>query len=248
MLSLVFCIIPKDHYFDHDVPNLKALKAKFFDHTDLILHESEMRRKTGVFSRLRYQSVHQRWMTELLVRIDQTKTSVVSACIDKFALSRRYAYPFDPYDLTIRFCLERTRQFLALNHQAHRRTQVIFESRVKRHDRAAQIEFQRILTRTNLLGHHQPHFSRFPIEPLSISKQSNLAGHQLCNLLARPLAKWSFDRNSHQRPMQIIQTKLIAHKVFPHTGWQRPTRSGLNPYFNEYTRVNPSANDSHAPR
>lgn len=248
MLNLVFCIIRKDHYFDHVVPNLKALKAKFFGHTDLILHESEMRRKTGVFSRLRDPSVHQRWMTELLAWIDQTETSVVSACIDKVALSRRYAHPFDPYDLAIRFCLERTRQFLALNHQAHRRTQVIFESRGKRHDRAAQIEFQQILTRANPLGHHQPDFSRFPIEPLFISKQSNLAGHQLCDLLARPLAKWSFDRNSHQRPMQIIQTKLIAHKVFPQTGWQRPTRPRPNPYFNGYTRVNPSANDSHAPR
>ena len=49
MLNLVFCIIRKDHYFDHVVPNLKALKAKFFDHTDLILHESEIRRKLAYF-------------------------------------------------------------------------------------------------------------------------------------------------------------------------------------------------------
>ena len=248
MLNLMVCIIKKDYYFDHVVPNLKGLKEEFFGHTDLILHESKIRRKTDVFARLRDQSVGQRWMIELLAWIDQTETSVVSACIDKVALSRRYAHPFYSYDLAIRFCLERTRQFLTLNHQAHRRTQVIFESRGKRHDRAAQIEFQQILTRANPLVHQQPDFSRFPIEPLFISKQPNLAGHQLCDLLARPLAKWSFDRNSHQRPMQIIHTKLIAHKIFPQTGWQRPTRSRLSPYFNGYTPVNPSANDSHAPR
>ena len=142
MLNLVFCVIRKAHYFDHVVPNLKALKEEFFGHTDLILHESVMRWKTGVFARLRDQSMHQRSMTELLAWIDQTKTSVVSVCIDKVALSRRYAHRFDPYDFAIRFCLKRTRQLLALNHQAHRRTQVIFESRGKRYDRAVQIEFQ----------------------------------------------------------------------------------------------------------
>ena len=87
-----------------------------------------------------------------------------------------------------------------------------------------------------------------PIDSRFISKQANLEGHQLCDLLARPIAKSSFDRNSHQRPIQIIQTKLIAHKIFPQTVWQRPTRSRPSFYFNGYTRVNPSANDSHAPR
>ena len=161
---------------------------------------------------------------------------------------RRHAHPFDPYNLAIRFCLERTRQFLALNHQVHRCPQVIFESRGKRHDRAAQIELQQILPRANPLGHHQPRFSRFPIESSFISTQLNLAGHQICDLLALPLAKWSFDRSSHQQSMQITQRQLIAHKVFPQTEWQRPTRSRPNSYFNGYTRVNPSANDSHAPR
>jgi hypothetical protein len=70
MLNLVFCIKKKDHYFDHVVPNLRGLKEEFFGHTDLILHESEMRWKTGVFTRLRDQSVHQRWMIELLAWID----------------------------------------------------------------------------------------------------------------------------------------------------------------------------------
>lgn len=188
MLNLAFCIIRKDNNSGHVVPNLSALKEEFFGHADLILHEPEMRRKTCVFARSRDQPIHTRWMTELLAWIDQTETSVVSACIDKVALSRRYAHPFDPYDLVIRFCLERTRQFLALNHQAHRRTQMIFESRGKRYDRTTQIEVQQTLTWANPLGHHQPDFSRFPIEPLFTPKQSNPVGHQLCDLLARSLA------------------------------------------------------------
>ena len=143
--------------------------------------------------------------------------------------SRRYAHPFDPFDLAICFSIERTRQFLAMSQQAHRPTQVIFESRGKRHDRAAQIELQQILPQANPLGQHQPRFSRFPIESSFISQQLNLAGHQICDLLALPLAKWSFDRSSHQQTMQITQRQLIAHKVFPRTEWQRPTRSRPSP-------------------
>ena len=248
MLNLVFCIIRKDHYFDHVAPQLKTLKEEFFGHADLILHESDMRRKTGAFSILRETTIHKRWMAQLLTWIDNTETSIISACIDKVALTRRYAHPFDPYDLAIRFCLERTRQFLAINNQTGRPTQVIFESRGKRHDRAAETEFQHILTQANPLGHHLPDFSQYPLESLFIPKKANLAGHQLCDLLARPLAKWSFNPASHQQPMQIIKPKLIAHKVFPHTGWRRPNRSNTPTYFRGYTRLNPSANDSHAPR
>jgi hypothetical protein len=173
---------------------------------------------------------------------------VISACIDKVALTRRYAHPFDPYNLAIHFCPERTRQFLAINNQIGRPTQVIFESRGKKHDQTAQLEFQQILTQANPLGHHLPDFTHYPLESLFIPKKANLAGHQLCDLLARPLAKWSFNPDSHQRPMQIIRPKLIAHKVFPQTGWRRPNRSGYSNYFKGYTRFNPSANDSHAPR
>ena len=248
MLNLVFCIIRKDHYFDHVTPKLKQLKEEFFGHADLILHESDMRRKTGVFSILRDSNTHKRWMVQLLRWIDDSNVSVISACIDKIALTRRYAHPFDPYDLAIRFCLERTRQFLAVNNQIGRPTQVIFESRGKKHDQAAQLEFQQILTQANPLGHHLPDFTHYPLESLFIPKKANLAGHQLCDLLARPLAKWSFNPDSHQRPMQIIRPKLIAHKVFPQTGWRRPNRSGYSNHFKGYTRFNPSANDSQAPR
>lgn len=248
MLNLVFCLIRKDHYIDFVVPQLHQLKIDFFGQADLILHESEMRRQTGAFAILADGDVYSRWMRELLAWIEQTDVAVISACIDKIALTRRYAHPFDPYDLAIRFCLERTRQFLAANNQSQRLTQVIFESRGKRHDRAAGLEFDQILKQANPLGHHLPDFSQFPLDPLFIPKRANLAGHQLCDLLARPLAKWSFNASSHRRPMQIIQPKLIAHKVFPQPGWRRPHRSQRSSYWPGNTRLNPPANSSHAPR
>ena len=247
MLNLVFSIIRKDHYFDYLVPTLNHLKIDFFGQTDIILHESDMRRKTGAFSVLEDATIHQRWMRALLDWIDHSEVAIISACIDKIALPRRYVNPFDPYDLAIRFCLERTRQFLAAQQQHDQQTQIIFESRGKREDKAAQIEFEQILTQANPLGHHLPDFSRFTLESLFIAKKANLAGHQFCDLVARPLAKWSFQRQSHQRPMQIIEPKLIAHKVFPQTGWRR-VRSASSDHFVGKTRVKPSANASHAPR
>ena len=128
-------------------------------------------------------------MQELLAWIEQTDVTVIGACIGKFALTRRYAHPFDPNDLAIRFCLERTRQFLAANNQSQRPTQVIFESRGKRHDQAAGFEFDQIHKQANPLEHHLPDFSQFPLDPLFIPKHANLAGHQLCDLLAIGFAR-----------------------------------------------------------
>ena len=104
-------------------------------------------------------------MQELLAWIEQTDVAVISACIDKFALTQRHANPFDPYDLAIHFCLERTHQFLAANNQSQRPTQVIFESRGKRHDQAAGFKFDQILKQANPLEHHLPDFSQFPLDP-----------------------------------------------------------------------------------
>ena len=72
MLNLVFCLIRKDHYIDFVVPRLHQLKIDFFGHADLVLHESEMRRKTGAFAILADGDVYSHWMQELLAWIEQT--------------------------------------------------------------------------------------------------------------------------------------------------------------------------------
>ena len=151
-------------------------------------------------------------------------------------------------DFAIRFCLERTLKFLTMNSQSQRLTQVIFESHGKRHDQATRFAFDQILKQANHLGHHLSDFSQLPLDQLFIPKRTKRAGHQLYDSLAKPLAKWSFNASSHRRPMQIIQPKLIPHKVFPQTGWRQPHRSRRSSYWFGKTRPNPPANSSHATR
>lgn len=62
MLNLVFCLTRKNHYIGFVIPQLQQLKINCFGHADLILHESEMRRKIGAFAILADGNIYSRKM------------------------------------------------------------------------------------------------------------------------------------------------------------------------------------------
>lgn len=235
LLNLVCVLIRKNHYLDHLVPQLSAIKMHFFDRTDVVLHESDMRQKQGPFSIFTDQQTHFRCVEALLSLLNKAPIHIIAACIDKSRLKSRYTRPFHPYALAMRFCLERIQRFLQQRQQANLRTQVIFESRGKRDDRLALKQFTNIYQHQEPIGRYRPNYATFPMEPLFISKQANVAGLQISDLVAGPMAREILTPGSQARVMRAIAPKLIARKVFPDA-----------PYGFGKTRVRPSANSRHA--
>lgn len=235
LLNLVCVLIRKDHYLDHLVPRLSAIKTQFFGRTDVVLHESEMRQKQGPFAIFKDQQAHYRCVEALLTLLNEAPIHIIAACIHKSRLKARYTRPFHPYALAMRFCLERIQSFLQHGQQAHLRTQVIFESRGKRDDQLALKQFTNIYQHQQPIGRYQPNYTRFPMEPLFIAKHANVAGLQISDLVAGPMARDILTPGSQARVMQAISPKLIARKVFPDA-----------PYGLGKTRVSPAENSRHA--
>ena len=235
VLNLLCVLIRKEDYLDQVIPHITAIKQQFFGDSDLVLHESEMRRKQGPFKVFSDTALHHRCVSALLGMMREAPIHVIAASIHKARLKSRYSRPFDPYDLAMRFCLERIHGFLKRHGQTERLTQVVFESRGKREDRRALAQFVAIHTDSQPVGQYRPDYARLPMEPLFIAKKANLAGHQLCDLLARPFALESMQPGSQTRVMQAIRPHLLAHKIFPN-----PTYGAGN------TRVRPSANSRQA--
>jgi hypothetical protein len=58
-------------------------------------------------------------------------------------------------------------------------------------------------------------FSRTPLEPLFVPKSANLAGHQLSDLIARPLALRAIRPAQPNRAYDIVANRIWDLKVFP---------------------------------
>lgn len=235
LLNLVCVLIRKEHYLDQLLPQLNAIKTAFFGRTDVVLHESEMRQKQGAFAIFADQQTHHRCVDALLTLLNQAPIRIIAACIHKERLKARYTRPFSPYELAMRFCLERIQGYLQHQRQAYRNTQVIFESRGKRGDQSALDQFTKIYQHHQPIGRYQPNFATFPMEPLFIAKHANVAGLQISDLVARPMARENLRPGSQTRVMQAIAPKLLAQKVFP-----------ASPYGFGKTRVSPSAKSRQA--
>ena len=216
ILNVSFCIIRKDHYIDTVVPRLQALKYRYFGHDQVILHEREIRRGRQAFAKLSEDKArHAAFEADIKRWIAESPFHIVSATVHKARLVARYTHPFDPYHIAMRFCLERTQHFLRRHQQTGRTTQIVFESRGKTTDRATQEEFSRVLASAQPWGYRTTDFSGLPLEALFISKQANVAGHQLADQIARPIALRTLqpDRPSHLLP--CLDRKLLADIEFP---------------------------------
>src|SRR5688500_13877975 len=54
LFVLAFCVFQKNHYIQKVLPALSELKFSTFGHDLIILHEQEIRKRTGVFNHLNF--------------------------------------------------------------------------------------------------------------------------------------------------------------------------------------------------
>ena len=145
VFALVFCILRKEDYHSQIVPQMQRLKLRYWGHDQVILHEHDIRKEKGPFGLLRTnRELRDQFMADLTALISDTPMHVVASIIDKHRLIRQYRHPFNPYEVAMLFCMERTLGFLRRKSQQGKQTHVVFESRGRQEDAALELEFRRI--------------------------------------------------------------------------------------------------------
>ncbi|MFT7559103.1 MAG: hypothetical protein ACI93R_001007 [Flavobacteriales bacterium] len=86
---LAFCIFHMPHYSEVIVPSLEKFKFNHFGHDQVMLHENEIRRRTGQFNIFRNRDHHQTFLGELGEIIEFSNFILVSATIDKRRLKAK---------------------------------------------------------------------------------------------------------------------------------------------------------------
>ncbi|WP_198305966.1 DUF3800 domain-containing protein [Arcobacter vandammei] len=213
---LAFCIFEKNRYTKSAVEKLKEFKFKHFGHDMVILHENEIRRDKGYFRVLNSKDKKDSFLEELTKIIENEDFTIIATVIQKEKLmSQKYS----PYDIALKYCLERTYRFLESKNEEKKITHIVVEQRGKNEDLELELEFRRICDSKNYRN------ISFPFEIILANKMSNSAGLQLADLVARPIGLKVLKPEQENRAYEILKNKFhkngngkvdgVGLKIFP---------------------------------
>lgn len=202
---LAFCIFRKEEYANVMTPAVRRLKFGIFGHDMAILHEIDIRKKSGVFSKLGKEA-REHFLNALTDIIESADFRLIAVVIDKRKLKARYANPEHPYHLAMGFGLERIYRYIKNEGQDNRVTHLVCEARGAKEDAELELEFRRIRDGRNIFN------KPLPFELVIADKKTNSEGMQLADLTARPIGL------SVLRPEQANRTHAVLEKKFCRDG------------------------------
>ena len=210
---LDFCIFRKDNYAGSVVPEVQRFKFRHFGHDIVVLHEKDIRKRNWPFVFLSDRNKQHEFMEDLNALIVNADFTIIATVIDKKRLAFKYATPENPYELGLKFCLERAYTFLQDKEQHGRTTHIVVERRGRREDNSLELAFRRIRDGWNFSG-AMPEF-----ELVFAEKRINSAGLQLADLTARPIGRHVINPGQENRAWEIIENKLLRNRAGGFYGW-----------------------------
>ena len=125
----------------------------------------------------------------------------MSCIIDKNKLTTKYETPKNPYDISLKFLIERLYLFLREKNQINKTTHIIVEARGRKEDEELKKEFQNIINNNYFK-------TILPFELIIANKQINSDGMQLANLIARPIGRKYLKPDQNNKAFEIIKSKF----------------------------------------
>lgn len=210
---LVFCIFQKQEYIDNITPALGRFKMQFWGHSEIVLHERDIRKPKNEFTILFDSSIRQTFLRELSRLISSTSFTIVASVVDKKKLMSQYSKPDNPYEISLSFGLERVFRYLDDIDQSDRRTPVVVERRGKREDEELELSFRRIRDGANYLN------KKLPYDLIIIDKKANSTGLQIADLTARPIGIKTLRPDQPNQAYDIILQKFRKSPKGGVKGW-----------------------------
>jgi hypothetical protein len=213
---LSFCCFRIDDYINKAVPKLQKFKFNYFGHDQVILHEHDIRKQNGTFNFLRKdRELRKQFLKDVAGLVVDTPFDIISVVVDKQKLKKQYQVPYNPYNLGLRFGLERLLDFLMIRGQEGKQIHIVFEQRGKKEDAELELEFRRICDGNHQFGYKQIDFNKIRFRSFFVDKRTNSCGLQLADLTARPIGLSYLRSNQKNRAFEVISEKIFRHKVFP---------------------------------
>lgn len=206
IFSLSFCVFQKEYYSHVVTPAVRMLKFTTFGHDMIVLHEHEIRKKTGAFKMLDRAS-REIFLEALSNLIAITDFVLIPVVIDKYKIKKTEVdfSSIHIYHLAMRLGLEHLFQFLQMQGQGNRLTHIVFEARGRMEDLALELEFRRVCQGQNVLQ------AQLPFDVILADKKTNSEGLQFADMVARPTGLSVLRSNQPNRALKIIEKKFYQN-------------------------------------
>lgn len=216
VFALVFVIMRKDDYLKQVLIPFEELKFQIWGHDQVVFHESDIRKERGDFALLRTdRQLREDFLQRLSEIIAAADFKIVASVIDKQRLKTKYNDPYNPYEIALLFCMERTLKFLDSQQQSSSLCHLLLEARGKTEDNELELELLRILANQSSWGYRSVDFSNSNFRHRFLDKKSNCSGLQLADLVARPIALRTLRPLQPNRAFDILAPKIYERKRFP---------------------------------
>lgn len=125
--------------------------------------------------------------------------------------------PYNPYDIALQFCLEKTLDIARQEKQEGKKIHLVFERRGKKEDNLLELVFRRITDNNNNWGYKKPNFKQLEFEIKFVGKNHNSTELQLADLMAKPIGLVVLKPEQTNRAYKIIMDKgkKVRSKEFP---------------------------------
>jgi len=169
-------------------PEMEEIKRKYFrTHPDepVIFHRKEMINCYPPFEALKDSNIRAEFDRDLLRLMTHWEYTVISVCLDKKKHKETYtAWRYDPYHYCLAVLLERFVFYLNRN-DTH--GDAMAESRGGKEDRRLKDSFERLWQNGTDYVRPEQFQASFTSRQLKVkTKGNNIAGLQLCDLIAHP--------------------------------------------------------------
>lgn len=220
-LSLTGVMMTKDHARDFLIPALSAIKAEFFNEDPdepICLHRSDIRHAKGPFHPLADGDTRLRFDERILGVMRDTEYTVITVFLDKLGMDSKVHWDrTHPYHFLMEVLMEKYALCLRKRGTIG---DIMPEARGKPQDAALQKEFSRVLEHGTRYASSDSIRERIPSKNLKFrTKKDNIAGLQLCDLLAHPshyAIRWNL-----KHPVQVGQFAERVVKILVDAKYNR---------------------------
>lgn len=187
-LSLTGVIMAQDHARDFLVPTLNCIKADLLNEDPdepICLHRTDIRQAKGPFHPLSKPDVRMRFDERILGLMRDAEYTVITVFLDKLGMDSKFHWErTHPYHFLMEVLMEKYALCLDKKNAVG---DIMPEARGKPQDKALQDEFTRVLEHGTRYVSSGRIGDRIPSKKLKFrTKKDNIAGLQLCDLLAHP--------------------------------------------------------------
>lgn len=215
---LCVVVVERNAYARQIIPAMAEFKLRYFAHEGINLHSRDIRKAEGPFTILQAKPLRQRFIDELSELISSLPFTLFATVIRKDKHVGTYGdNAKNPYSLAMVYTFERILLFMEKNSDAA--LPVIAEVRGRNEDNELRASFHELMTQGTRYN-DADRFRRL-ICPLSFrKKQDNIAGIQLADLCAYPIARYVLGPDQPNRAYKVVRDHFFKDgayglKVFP---------------------------------